>query len=175
MCWLCQASADGPLKFTDCSTGAAWRGTRRSHDSFLAEKAAKGEPVPVLLTHVKGLRLDCIMIDVMHTVDQGVASHIIGNIFFECISMRVWGGPNQEVNLKHLMTAMKQYYREHKDIDSKLQGTLTMERTRTSNGWPKLKGQGGGHPSPRTFRLGARPVVLGSQSGYRVPFALQIL
>ena len=80
MCWMCKAETEGPLRFTACGTAAAWRATRRSHESYLLELAADGKEVPILLEQTMGLRLDCIMIDVLHTVDQGFASHIIGNM-----------------------------------------------------------------------------------------------
>ena len=138
MCWLCSASADGPLRFTACGAGAAWRDTRRSHESFLLECAANGKEVPVLLAKVQGLRLDCIMIDILHTVDQGVASHVIGNIFFQCVSDHVFGGSNQQENLAILQDRLHAHYKVHKP-HSKIQGELTLDRIRTSNGWPKLK------------------------------------
>ena len=139
MCWLCRASAAGDLGFGDCSVGAGWRDTRRTHESFLAERAASGEPVPTLLALCKGLRLDCLMIDVLHTLDQGVASHIIGNIFFLCVSEHAFGGTTQQANLDVLAEEMKAYYKRNRHIDSKMQGKLTLDRIRTTNDWPKLK------------------------------------
>ena len=126
------------MRLTDCSIGAAWRATRRSHESYLAEIVAEGKPVPVLLDRVKGLRLDSIMIDVLHTVDQGVASHVIGNIFFECISQRAFGGANQDENASLLQNLMKIYYQQN-PTRSKFQGKLEMARIRTSKQWPKLR------------------------------------
>ena len=38
------------------------------------------------------------MIDVLHAVDQGVASHCIGNIFVHCIRKGVWGGSTFDSN-----------------------------------------------------------------------------
>ena len=38
-----------------------------------------------------------------------------------------------------LMDEIKAYYKATKTIDSKLQGKLTIERLKTTNGWPKLK------------------------------------
>ena len=37
--------------------------------------------IPILLAKVIGFRLECIMVDVLHTVDLGIAAHIIGNAF----------------------------------------------------------------------------------------------
>ena len=81
MCWLCEASAAGPLAYTNFNADAPWRRTKRTHQSYLAQLEASGKPTPTLFRRVFGLRLECIAIDVLHTVDQGVASHIIGIIF----------------------------------------------------------------------------------------------
>ena len=43
--------------------------------------------------------------------------------------------------MERLIDEMKAYYRRNKHIDSKFQGKLTMDRIRTSNDWPKLKGK----------------------------------
>ena len=78
------------------------------------------------------------MIDVLHTVDLGLASHIIANIMFECVAAHAWGGANQEQNIELMMDDMKAYYKRDKVV-SKLQGKMQIERLRTSKGWPKLK------------------------------------
>ena len=139
MCWMCNAHSEGPLKYTACGADAAWRATRRTHESYLMELAAAERPVPVLLDRVKGLRLDCIMIDMLHTVDQGFASHVIGNILWECVCMHAWGPTTQEGNVERLMDEMKQWYKESKTGKTKIQGKLSIERLKTSKQWPKLK------------------------------------
>ena len=80
MCCLCQASSTlAHLLFTRCGPDAGWRATRRSHESYLAEIGAN---IPILFLIAIGLRLECVMIDILHTVDLGVAAHIIGNMFW---------------------------------------------------------------------------------------------
>ena len=69
------------LSWSDFSDGAAWKATRKTHESFKAECAAEGKPMPVLLSDVVGLRLENIMVNVLHCVDQGVGAHVIGNMF----------------------------------------------------------------------------------------------
>jgi len=71
MCWLCDASASGRLAFSKMGPTAPWRDTRRTHETYMARLAAEGSPVPVLFDKVLGLRLDCVFIDVLHTVDLG--------------------------------------------------------------------------------------------------------
>ena len=138
MCWLCAASANGPLSFSNFSDDAPWRATKRTHESYLAELAASGSPIPVLFASVIGLRLESVMIDVLHTCDQGVASHIIGNILWECMRAGAFGGGSVENKLVVLNKTIDAWYKEHK-VTSKIKGRLTAERIRTSKSWPKLK------------------------------------
>ena len=78
----------------DESTKASWRSSELKAEQF----PLSGE--------VKGLCLDCIMIDVLHTVDQGFASHIIGNIMWECVAAHRWGLPTQAENVAALTSEM---------------------------------------------------------------------
>ena len=79
------------------------------------------------------------MIDTLHTVDQGVASHIIGNVFWLlAVKRRAFGGRTQEQQVKALDKHMVQWYKDTK-AESRVQGKLTIERVRTSGKWPKLK------------------------------------
>ena len=78
------------------------------------------------------------MIDVLHTVDQGVASHVIGNVFWVMITRHVWGHTTQEESTAALYQEMQAWYSRTRE-KSRVQGKLTIERVRTSGGWPKLK------------------------------------
>ena len=139
MCWLCDASANiAHLAWQAAGPDAGWRATRRSHSSYLRDLRAKGRTPPLLLTIVVGLTLGCIMVDVLHAVDQGVASHVIANIFMHCIRKRVWGGATQAMNLAKLDEEIEAWCKEKK-VKSRLQGKLTMERLRSQSGFPKLK------------------------------------
>ena len=69
MCWLCRASSDGPLAFGNCAPDAPWRATKQNHDSYIADMLAQGRPLPTLFECVRGFRLECVMIDVLHTCD----------------------------------------------------------------------------------------------------------
>ena len=53
----------------------------------------EGRPQPTLLAEVTGLRLEQIMIDILHTVDQGVSAHIIGNILWIVAVVRCFSVP----------------------------------------------------------------------------------
>ena len=89
MCWKCEAS--NTLRhsgWTNAGPRAGWRRTRLTHHSDIADLIAAGLAVPALLTAVIGFRHQCVQIDVLHTVDQGVASHIIGNVMWYVACVR---------------------------------------------------------------------------------------
>ena len=140
MCWLCRASSTiRPLAWTRMGPDAGWRETRWTHESYIEFLRAASLAIPVLLTSVVGSRLECVMVDVLHTVDQGVASHIIANIFWLLAVLRgVFGGRAQEERIANLFAHMKSWYKGWKP-SSRLQGKLSVERVRTQGGWPKLK------------------------------------
>ena len=48
------------------------------------------------------------MCDVLHAVDQGVACHVVANVFIEIMGLRHWGG-NQELQLKGLQVDVPHY------------------------------------------------------------------
>jgi len=139
MCWLCQASgSSNDLRYTRCDEEAPWRATRRSHEQFVAETEARGGKVAPIFRYAAGLRVECVMIDVLHTADLGITCHIIGNIIWECIVGKKWAGTTYEANLSMCTKDLDNFYRTNKTT-SKLQGKLTLERVRASGDWPKLK------------------------------------
>ena len=140
MCWLCQASSTNPaLAWVRFGTDAGWRETRWTHDAYIAFLRAAGMFVPALLAVALGFRLECIMIDVLHTVDQGVAAHIIANVLWVFAVVRnVFGGANQEERVSKLFKHMQAWYSRTR-ATTKLAGKLTVERLRTKGSWPKLK------------------------------------
>jgi hypothetical protein len=97
MCPFCRASSTVPDRlWTNFEDDAGWRDTRWSHETYMAHLRHGGLPVPMMFRQVGGvigLRLECVMVDVLHTVDQGVASHVVGNIiwFLLCCEL-VWEG-----------------------------------------------------------------------------------
>ena len=140
MCWLCKANSTiRDLAFSNFATNSRWRNTRWSHESYLAHLRALGLAIPALLVCIIGFRLECVMVDTLHTVDQGVASHIIGNVFWLiAVKRRAFGGASQDEQIKNLDKHMRQWYKDTK-AESTVQGKLTKERVRTSKKWPKLK------------------------------------
>jgi hypothetical protein len=142
MCFKCRASSTiENLKWSNTNDDAPWRDTVWTDEEHRDHLAAAGLPLPILLRYVVGLRLDSIMIDVLHTVDQGVAAHIIGNILFIYGVYRAcFGGGTYEERVKLLAKDLSDWYKRTK-CENKLQGELTLARIRTSGQWPKLKGK----------------------------------
>ena len=88
VCWLCRASSTNPLlRWTDCTANAAWKDTVWDHETDCEHVRSSGLFLPVLLDVIIGLRLECVMIDVLHTVDLGIAAHIVGSGFWLIVFM----------------------------------------------------------------------------------------
>jgi hypothetical protein len=140
MCWCCRASSTiRALSWTNFSPGAEWRNTLWTHETYVAHLLAQGLPIPILLSLATGLRLESIMIDVLHTIDLGVAAHIIGNILFIFGVMRaVFGGSTYVERIARVSEALTAWYKRTK-CSSRIQGALTLERIRPTGQWPKLK------------------------------------
>ena len=137
MCWKCLAVGmnTSVMKYSRFDKLASWRETRQTQDTYMALHA--GGDIPVLLALVIGFRIELVMIDVLHCVDLGIASHIVGNIFQLCIQQHIFG-PNIAESIKNLNSHMKQWEKDNR-IGNKFKGNLTAERIRTSKDWPKLK------------------------------------
>ena len=75
--------------------------------------------------------------DVLHAVDQGVACHVVANVFIEIMGLNLWGA-NQDENLRGLEKDILEWQKAQGET-CRLQGKLTFARIRTSAEWPKLK------------------------------------
>ena len=114
VCFMCRASsiAGHPLSYTNCLHNAPWRATMWTDESYRAHLLANGLAVPALLRHAIGLRLDCIMPDVLHTIDLGVAAHILGNVLFIFGVWRgVYGGGNYAERVNKLAQNLDAWYK----------------------------------------------------------------
>ena len=139
MCWMCKAAIKIPeYVYTNATATAGWRTTMRSHESYSAELLANDVPLPGLFAHVVGLRLEHVAIDVLHTVDLGVASHVIANTMVEVMKLGQWGRTYGE-QVTGLSADLKSWYRRSGSSLHKLKGKLTIDRLRSKGGWPKLK------------------------------------
>ena len=144
MCWLCRASgAIRRLGFTDCSEQAGWRGTCWTDETWRAHLKGLGYAIPILLLLVVGLRLECITIDALHSIDLGFASHVVGNTFWETIRRHAWSPGDQDANAAALDKAMVAHCKDT-NVPSRVQGQLSKERIRSTSdsGYPKLKAKG---------------------------------
>ena len=100
---------------------------------------ANNLPIPILLSLAVGMRLEMVMIDILHTVDLGIAAHIIGNILFVYGILRgVFGGRTFSDRVQATAAALDAWYKRTK-CPYRLQGALTLERIRATSQWPKLK------------------------------------
>jgi len=139
-CWICGAGKmEGSNSWTRWQSDAGWRATRKTHESWLADRLAAGQlDPPAAFRFLEGFRLECVTPDILHVADQGVTSHLLGNIFFEIVAERGFGKPDIAGNLMALEQDMKKWYQKTQDR-SQLRGQLKVERLKTSNEWPKLK------------------------------------
>ena len=132
MCWMCRATGVGPLRFTACGADAPWRGTRRSHEEYVEQLAAQGKELPTLLKKVVGLRLESVMIDVLHCVDLGIGAHIVGNVFWACVRKGVWDGTTQVEQVNGLDAELRKHYKDTKE-KSRLHGAF--DPRAPAHGW----------------------------------------
>lgn len=142
MCWMCRASSTiEQLAWTDFSVNAGWRSTRWTHEEYVRDLGVRGLLLPILFGLVVGLRLECVMVDILHSVDLGIASHIVANIFWLlAVKRSVFGPGTASDKIKLLAANLDRWYKDTK-CKSRLQGALSVDRIRTSKGWPKLKGK----------------------------------
>ena len=141
MCWLCMTVGDpgSALKYSRTDAGAPWRATRCSHATFLRWCRAEGAGIAAFFRYIEGLIIDCIMIDVLHTVDLGIFAHAMANVIWEVMSLNIFG-TTQEANAKGIKKLLDTYYSENR-ISNKWRGKFKVDKIKTSAGWPKLKTQ----------------------------------
>lgn len=91
-CWFCDADcADNP--WNDFRPGARWQSGRSVQDVLQNPRSL--HPV----WKIPGLHEMCTMLDVLHVVDQGVASHVIGNVLHTIIYEQLCAGrPRQRTH-----------------------------------------------------------------------------
>ena len=95
------------------------------------------------------------MIDILHTIDLGLGSHIIGSVFWYVACVRkCLGGGTQQQQIQRLADDMSSWYKRLK-VKARIKGKLTVERVRPDGGWAKLKAHGAGvrHLAPYALHL----------------------
>jgi hypothetical protein len=144
MCPFCRASGSAAvnplLRFQNTRPDAPWRGTIWTHEARMAYLLAAGLAIPILFATLIGFRLECVMVDTLHTVDQGTGSHIVGNTLWHMAVIRgCLGGTTIATKVAALNTYLVNWYKTAGKGVHRIQGKLTPERLRTSGDWPKLK------------------------------------
>jgi len=84
------------------------------------------------------MRLENIMVDVLHTVDLGICSDIVGNILYIMVVLSAClGGNTYAERVKNMASHLAQWYKDTK-TSYRLRGEVKMETIR-QDGWPRLK------------------------------------
>eukprot|EP00959_Pyramimonas_sp_CCMP1952_P285274 5964947-Pyramimonas_sp.AAC.1 len=75
------------------------------------------------------------MADLMHTLDQGVTSHVVGNVMYEVMQLGHWG-PTQAEQAKGLYNDLRDYYKDVKE-EYRIDGKINFSRVRkAATEWP---------------------------------------
>ena len=136
MCWQCNASPHaGELCWTQGDLTARWRQTLRSHEMYLAKLQDRGAPLPPIFL-IRALRLEGCLGDWMHTSDQGVASHIVGNCLHEIMRLAHWGATQFE-QARGLGDELKAWYKSTKE-KYRIDGKVTFARVKKPGEWPRF-------------------------------------
>ena len=142
MCYLCRASNDhNELTFSDFSDDAGWRQTIWTHEKYMRHVRRSALAIPILLSYVHGLRLECVTVDVLHTIDLGITSRILGSLLVVLVLKRgVLGGSNIPEKLQMLQARLKAWY-SRAQVTSKYRGKFTRDRLYDAAGFPQLSGK----------------------------------
>lgn len=133
MCWLCSASNSN---LSCLWTSDAWKHTLKSHEDYIADLMRAGSRIPILFL-ILSLRIEGIMVDTLHAVELGIASHILANAIYEVMRLGHWGS-NLPDQLAGFNSYLLRWYKRHPEMH-RVQGAFTMERLKVSGDWPKLK------------------------------------
>ena len=111
VCHLCSASKVDPERlYTDHGPTARWQAERVSHEDYVNNFGPGRLP---RLARVKGFFLRRVFIDSMHTVDMGVAPHVVGNILWEIVTTaEEFGTDSRAKRLERAYIAYRQFCSE---------------------------------------------------------------
>ena len=157
MCPFCRASnVHRERAWYDVGPDAGWRETLWTHETFMAHLALHGLPVPAFFQPrhgIIGLRLENVMVDILHTLDLGMTAHAIGSVLFVFACLRKkFGGSTYEEGASRLASYLKQWYQQT-GCHSRIKGVLTLARLRSDKGWAKLKAHGAATRHLTSFAL----------------------
>ena len=66
---------------------------------------------PPAIFKIPGMRIENVMLDVLHAVDLGLACHVLANIFIEVMQHGQWGN-NQQNRSQGLQKEINGWYSE---------------------------------------------------------------
>ena len=142
LCWKCLASGvpGSSLTFKHTSLSANWRRVRLTAREFLDSLRSAGLPVSPLLS-LPGFTLDMVVLDWLHVVDLGVGSDLLGNLFWQVLTVASPAFPARTIEgrLALLWDMLQQWYRLTKPA-SRLDN-LTKEMIKAGHK-PKLRAKG---------------------------------
>ena len=101
-CWNCKANKSD-IPFNDFRPNSAWRTTIVNHNGTC--------PTSHVLSQVPGICGESFSYDILHILDEGIASHIIANCCFDFVMRGSWEG-TQEQKLQTLNQKIMQQYQE---------------------------------------------------------------
>ena len=84
-----------------------------THESWRSELLDNGQELPSLFRYTRGLRIESIVIDSLHTAELGITVHVLGNIFQLCINARVFGA-TVDANVKNLASDLDAWEKREK-------------------------------------------------------------
>ena len=114
----CGASLDKNQGPTRAGARLGW-----THEAHLDSLRGASLAIPVPLVAFVGFRLECVMVDVLQPVDQGVASHFIANEFWLfAVVRKSFGEGTHDTSMKLLFAHMQNCYKSHK-VSSKWQAS----------------------------------------------------
>jgi hypothetical protein len=137
-CWKCFArNSPGEVgDFRDATSNAAWRNRRISGHEFVALQIAEGI-TPSCLFECPGVSVDMVMVDWLHTMDQGVLADVIGNVFWDALP-KIHQPPRKE-QVKVLWQMIQLYYKDAR-VPDRLD-SLTEEMIKDKKKAPKQRGR----------------------------------
>ncbi len=110
ICWKCDAGKGGTAcSFAELSLDAAWRSTCMSDGAFRAR--CRGSENVSALFDAPGFTLDMILVDLLHTLDLGVAQWLIGSVLREFLAEPAFGS-NKDERLKTLQVKLDEWRRQ---------------------------------------------------------------
>ena len=88
----------------------------------------------------------------LHTIDQGVASHAVGNVIWNMVCRDVWHGRTDAENVARCFADMQTHYWATRYI-SRMHGKLTVERVQTKGSWLNMKAKAAATRHVSTYAL----------------------